>query len=249
MIGLNLYRESSHQDTAANSHQDTAAYSHQDTAAHSHQDNAATSHQEIAAKIQLTHDMTCEIHRGKPVIMVCTTCDVGLCSVDMKILTKSKHKHHGLEDTETYIDSLEKKLDELAASAQQLPAKVDDYRKDYLHQVEDLRIKTDQLIKETARVAMQKVRKWQKAQEEANNLIHALNQGKIQDCLRWKTQTGTISKEINEMKKFPEETKLSCVPRVRELGGQLNQLHENCSEKNKAALYEPNIKPLTVNTE
>ena len=64
---------------------------------------------------------TCKSHPDRDLIMVCVTCEVGLCTDCMKTLGQSKHSDHNLEDFEAYLSAYNKALAELVKLSNQLP--------------------------------------------------------------------------------------------------------------------------------
>jgi uncharacterized protein YfcZ (UPF0381/DUF406 family) len=193
--------------------------------------------------------ISCEAHPGKRVMMVCTTCDAGLCAEDMKLIMKSSHKNHELEDIDAYLANIESVLEEISASAQKLPQKVDEFCQASEERVDSLHAQMDKEIKAKALEAMEMIQTWQRTQHFTNDLVHTVNKGKVLDSKLWKAEAKAIMKGVSKMKQAPQKEKLSCMATLKNLTSQVALLNDKCLKENVRPLFQPTIKPLAIHTE
>ena len=111
---------------------------------------------------------TCKKHPGKPAIMVCVQCEVGLCTECINSLSKHKHKKHTLEDINTYLHDFKKTIDDLKERSNDLPKLYEQNRKTLDKKLADIYHEEINQIHEQAERAIQDVKRWQQSQKDAS---------------------------------------------------------------------------------
>ena len=122
-------------------------------------------HQNLRVNVENTRDenadITCAEHSDRPVIMVCTTCAVGLCTDCMKSLSKSKHIDHELDELKAYLAGYDALCKQNADHLRGLCLSLESAINEQMRKIQNQQKSTEKEIDMKAEDAISKVRAWQ----------------------------------------------------------------------------------------
>ena len=174
--------------------------------------------------------LTCNVHPFKSIMMVCISCEVGLCTECMKSLTKSQHREHRLEDIDTYLADFRRDLNSSKLLFHEIPTVIDQFQEAYDITISDMKRNWEKEIHEKAENAIEEVKKWQQLQKEhcksaenANTLI-AIDQ--VQLMQKSKEE---IDHTITKIEDVYSSGRLPCISKVKSVMKALEEFESaNC---------------------
>ena len=191
--------------------------------------------------VNLKH-YTCKEHAGKQVMMVCVECEIELCTDCVKVLHKTKHNKHELEDTETYLLTCKQKIERLKKGSQKLPERHDQAKKAADTSLRNTKRERESEMDQQAECAIQQVRRWQITQrnafnhsEEMHYMKTYLNNGDIK----------SFSSEIDQLDNCECNT-LPSMKGIMDAMLELTKLETECTNLSKTEFEMPPIQPIKV---
>ena len=108
---------------------------------------------------------TCLKHAGDVLVMVCVTCELGLCKDCLKPLTKGEHHDHELEAVEGYLSRCKLALADLKERSSMLAKTRNSAKKAADEKLRDMKDERDKEIDKQSEEAIHQVKEWQVAEK------------------------------------------------------------------------------------
>ena len=186
---------------------------------------------------------TCKEHAGKHAIMVCIACEIELCTDCVKVLHKSKHRKHELEDIETYLSNYRNDFERLKERSQRLPKLYDQAKKAADRNLKNTKRKKESEIDQYAERAIQQVRIWQQTQK--NYIYSPFLKCSALDRNVSSSAMETFSSNVDML------GNITCkkLPSIRAMRGfiyELEKLEKGCHSLGNTTYQKPPIKPIIL---